>query len=133
MLSNEQPGPEFLVPTQTEKSGRWGEFQSVWCGGLKGRKPGKGRNLETGLPYFHATGAAFGLLMMKDRWIQAAIALGENPTLKIDCPNCAQSCLRVMDVYVPGALVFERYLRCESCGQYNAIRMTYEGPNASDC
>lgn len=51
-----------------------------------------------------------------ERWIEAGIVLADDPDAKVMCPVCANDFLRVEDVEHPDGTLFDRYLRCETCG-----------------
>ncbi|MDB4956214.1 MAG: hypothetical protein JWO36_3783 [Myxococcales bacterium] len=65
------------------------------------------------------------------KWIDAAIVLGRDPTAKVRCPVCDDAELVVRDIYpTPEADVFERYLECPKCGSRNIMRMKRRDPQA---
>jgi hypothetical protein len=58
------------------------------------------------------------------QWLNAGIKLGENPNIKVLCPNCQDSNLNVKDVLVDLSkpnLGGERLLFCPKCDMYEAL------------
>ena len=64
---------------------------------------------------------------MDNKWIDAGIILGNNPTAKVTCPECNHNYLDVSDVYIAGEKSFERFLVCPRCKERSILRMKYEG------
>jgi C4-type Zn-finger protein len=65
----------------------------------------------------------------KQRWINAAIVLGRNPSAKVSCPVCGEANLMAKDIPFEGIQVegaaqkFERVLYCQNCGAKNYLLM----------
>ena len=54
-------------------------------------------------------------------WINAAIAIWENPKQEILCPECKKGILQKLEVDEKG--VCEKYLVCPNCNSRNVITM----------
>ena len=57
----------------------------------------------------------------KRAWVEAANLLGRNPDAKVRCPVCGNDFITVRDVDVENEPIFDRYLRCNSCGTISVI------------
>ncbi len=59
---------------------------------------------------------------MKDHqnWIEAAVALIDNPHEMVLCPTCGLAFLRIEDEKVDEAH-FERHLICSGCGAHEVV------------
>ncbi len=58
-----------------------------------------------------------------EKWINAATALGNDPTLEILCPKCGEGNLKVNDITIPDWDKFERMLYCRKCNAVNFMLM----------
>jgi hypothetical protein len=56
-----------------------------------------------------------------ERWIDAAMKLGKDKNEKVTCPACSAAVLKVKDEPYEPARKIDRYLFCESCGQWNVM------------
>lgn len=54
-------------------------------------------------------------------WVDAAKKLAENKKEQVVCPCCNKSFLKVKDEPIIQWKKIDRYLICESCGQYNVM------------
>jgi hypothetical protein len=61
------------------------------------------------------------LMSSRSAWIEAAIILGKEKEAKVLCPECHETCLRVLDV--EGGSGFERCLLCDKCKAHVEMRM----------
>lgn len=60
--------------------------------------------------------------MIRQRWIEAARILGEDPSAKVPCPVCGNDFLEVFDVeYGHDPVMFDRYLTCPSCNAQEVL------------
>ena len=57
------------------------------------------------------------------KWIDAAIALGNDPASEILCPKCGEEYLKVYDIAIPDWEKFERMLYCTKCNAVNFMLM----------
>lgn len=60
------------------------------------------------------------------RWIDAAVVLGKDPTAKVLCPQNEDAYLEAWDQVLgndEGGQRFARHLRCPICGAYNEMLM----------
>jgi hypothetical protein len=60
-------------------------------------------------------------------WIQAGIALGQDPSARIVCPNCGTGVLVVTDEPIWDGSHIERWMRCDHCGAANTAIVALEG------
>ncbi len=64
-------------------------------------------------------------------WVQAAVILAKDPTVKVICPESSDDFLEVLDIASPtDASLIERHMRCPTCGAHNSMRMRTD--NKSD-
>ena len=54
-------------------------------------------------------------------WVNAGIALANDPTTLVPCPDCGQANLNVHDVHIEGWDKFERYMCCPICKSRNVL------------
>ena len=54
------------------------------------------------------------------RWIEAGIAIGNDPKASIPCPRCRKEFLDVVDIYIDSKRS-ERRMRCPHCGAQNFL------------
>jgi len=64
------------------------------------------------------------------RWIEAAKVLASDPSQIVRCPDRDDGVLIVEDVVSSDPTRMERYLRCETCGAWNVMRMRVPGAKA---
>jgi hypothetical protein len=55
--------------------------------------------------------------------VEAAKVLGGNPEALVKCPECKIGTLKVKDEPI-GVDKLDRYLYCDTCGEYNVITMS---------
>ena len=55
-------------------------------------------------------------------WIAAAKALAIDPQAEVKCPSCKQGLLKTKDEAF-GIGKIDRYMYCESCGEWNVLTM----------
>ena len=66
---------------------------------------------------------------LAQRWIDAAIILGNNPDANVLCPECGHANLEVIDA--PTGDRLDRYLSCPSCKRYNVMSNVVVGAKKS--
>ncbi|MBZ9997178.1 hypothetical protein [Mesorhizobium sp. BH1-1-4] len=55
-----------------------------------------------------------------DAWIEAGKVLALDPKANVECPDCGEADLSVVDTEA-GEEHIERHMRCPKCGAYNAL------------
>jgi hypothetical protein len=73
------------------------------------------------------TAKAKSLNMISERtknWIEAARQLSINPKAVVICPECNSGYLQVKDELIEQWNKIDRYLICDTCGQYNVLTMS---------
>ena len=55
------------------------------------------------------------------KWVDASVKFEKNKNEQISCPSCSKSLLIIKDEPIAKWKKIDRYLICESCGQYNVI------------
>ena len=76
--------------------------------------------MEDGQPLKHS----FKKRERSRRWLEAAIALSNNPYAAVSCPECRDCHLSVHDDWSrEDPIHFDRYLICRGCGSWNMLRM----------
>ena len=57
------------------------------------------------------------------KWIEAAKALIQDKTAKVECPDCMNGVLSIKDEVIKEWNKIDRYLICNNCGKWNVITM----------
>jgi len=59
-------------------------------------------------------------------WLNAAKLIGESKKTPVICPSCKQVHLEVKDILAPEEKTIDRYLICNSCGNYNVVKGNFK-------
>jgi hypothetical protein len=60
-------------------------------------------------------------LVVRRRWINAAIVLAGNPLAQVRCPVCDAANLEVIEVAWPDKSHKDAYMSCPNCGARNVL------------
>ncbi len=57
------------------------------------------------------------------KWIEAARALTQDKTARVECPECMNGFLFIKDEEIKEWNKIDRYLICSNCGSWNVLTM----------